>query len=164
MVVETYLSKETKNSGIINVVLNSGIAWLLFKSSEIVPMWGDHGFAFDLVVTAFLLLFITSLILIPVNRKKVSRGDLSSFEWDDSLWLHRFLIRFPRSVSVCALIFGLIGLFIYAPVSLLLLVFTNTTEFSAINFAIFKGLWAGLLAVIMIRPILLIGLGEMQAS
>jgi len=46
-----------------NLVLNGLIAWLLFRTATSVPLWGESGMGIDLLATAFLLPFLTCLIV-----------------------------------------------------------------------------------------------------
>ena len=47
---------------IFNFVVNGIICWTLFRTAELVPLWGESSVGIDLLVTAFVLPFLTALI------------------------------------------------------------------------------------------------------
>lgn len=59
---------------LFNLALNAGIAWLLFSSMHVVPLWGQSSIAGDTLGTAFILPFMTALIVSRTVRGQVSRG------------------------------------------------------------------------------------------
>src|SRR3990172_10008910 len=59
---------------IFNFVLNGAIAWLLFHSAASVPLWGPSSVAIDTLITAFLLPFLTCLIVSGIVDRQVARG------------------------------------------------------------------------------------------
>ena len=63
-------------AGIINFILNAGIAWAIARALARVPLWGNPSIANDTVATAFLLPFITCVIVTPLIRKKIVAGGL----------------------------------------------------------------------------------------
>jgi len=112
----------------------------------------------DLILTSILLLFIVSLIVIPINRGKVMKGHIGSIQWSGSLWLHRLLSKFPRSVFGQACFFALVGLLFISPVTLLVIYGLGIDEMSVVNFVIFKAVWAGLMAGVMVGPMILVAI------
>lgn len=59
---------------LFNLVLNGGIAWALFHSFQVVPLWGESSIAGDTLGTAFMLPFMTALIVSRLVRGQVSSG------------------------------------------------------------------------------------------
>ena len=55
-------------AGIINFILNAGIAWAIARALTRVPLWGNPSIANDTVATAFLLPFIPALLPVLKNR------------------------------------------------------------------------------------------------
>ncbi|WP_372873883.1 hypothetical protein [Pseudomonas sp.] len=136
-------------SGLVNAAINGGLAWYLFKTKPLLLLWGSEGFGVDLMATAFIMLFIVALIVVPIFRRKVRQGTISA-TWDNDRWLHRQLQRFPHSLLGSAILFGLIGMVVFVPPSLLVLSVSHITELSPAQYAIFKGCWAGSLAAVMV--------------
>lgn len=136
-------------NGLVNAAINGGLAWYLFKAKPLLELWGGEGFGADLMASAFIMLFIVALIVVSIFRRKARLGEISA-TWDNGRWLHRQLQRFPQSLLGSASLFGLIGMLVFVPPTLLLLSLSNMTEFTPAQYAIFKGCWAGSLAAIMV--------------
>ncbi|MGI9284826.1 MAG: hypothetical protein ACR2P1_05525 [Pseudomonadales bacterium] len=153
--LNAHILHEVKTNGVMNTVFNGGIAFLLLKGGENLTLRGD--IIVDLMATGAILLFIVSLILIPLNRSKVAKGKLTAHNWDTNKLLHRWLQRFPKSLFARALIFALVGLLVIAPLTAGALFVVGATEFSPLAYSIFKGLWAGLMAAMMTVPMVLVG-------
>ena len=60
-----------------NFLLNGAIAWLLFRSLERVPLWGQQSIAGDTIGTCFFLPFFTALIVTPLVRRRVRAGSVA---------------------------------------------------------------------------------------
>ena len=159
--IHHHIRKESISNFLCNAVINGTIAWFIVRSKGIQTMWGGkHNFGEDIAITAFLLLWIIALIVIPLNKKKVQKGLVPSINWDQNLVLHRILSRFPKNTFLGSLVFGLIGLVLIVPLTLLPLLIFGITEMSPFSYSIFKGAWAGLLAGVMVWPIILYALGN----
>lgn len=136
-------------SGLVNATINGGLAWYLFKAKPVLLLRGSEGFGTDLMATAFIMLLIVALIVVPIFRRKARLGNISA-TWDNGRWLHRQLQRFPHSPLGIAIIFGLVGMVVFVPPTLLVLSVSNITELTPAQYAIFKGCWAGSLAAVMV--------------
>lgn len=136
-------------NGLVNAAINGGLAWYLFKAQPVLLLWGSEGFGADLMATAFIMLFIVALIVVSIFRRKARLGKISA-TWDNGRWLHRQLQRFPHSLLGSASMFGLIGMLVFVPPTLLVLSVSNITELTPAQYAIFKGCWAGSLAAVMV--------------
>ena len=156
--LKKHIQREVMLSGVLNALINGLLAWWVFKDVNEVPMWAEHGFAKDLVMTSCLLMFFLSLIVIVLHRRKVAKGIMASQLWDSSKSLHCLLRRSPQSPFLSALLFGALGLFIVAPVTLLPLVVLDINVLSPAAFALFKALWSGLLGALIVGPVILLGL------
>ncbi len=162
--LSAHIRKETIINGVTNAIFNGGIAWWLLYDKEPLSFWGMHSFGIDMIATATILLFIVALILIPLNRRKVSKGQLAPIRWDESRALHRILRRLPRKLFGRALFFGLAGLLIIAPLSLLILKVLGIQSIAATSYAVFKGFWAGAVAASMVGPMILVAAAEPPAT
>ncbi len=60
----------------LNLVLNAGIAWLLFRAHSRLTLWGEAGVGVDLIVTGFLLPFAICLINSRLIRRQVESGKI----------------------------------------------------------------------------------------
>lgn len=162
--LKQHIQREVILNGVLNVVINGGIAWLLFKQLSEVPMWGEHGFGLDLIVTACILMFLLTLIVFLLHRSKVAKGKISAQAWDTKKPLHRLLQGLPQTPLLIALIFGGLGLFVIAPLTLLALTVLGINTFSPMDFALFKAVWAGVIAALLIGPVILLSVCAERAE
>lgn len=158
--VATHIRKEVMTNGISNAIFNGLAAWFLLKSTEWMPMWGEPSIAIDITATSVILLFIVTLIIIPLNRSKRRKGKAPKFHWSDSSLLHRFLQRFPRGLVARAFCFAGLGIVVVAPISFLPYIALGVHGMSGPAYAIAKGAWAGIMAGIMCIPMIMIGLAD----
>ena len=69
--------------------------------------------------------------------------------------MQSFADRLPLSTFKSALVFGLLGMCVIAPLTLLGFYLVGVEEIPPMNYAIFKGLWAGLMAGVLVIPMVL---------
>jgi hypothetical protein len=153
-----YLVHSGTTNGLANAVANGVICWLLIKNKGDVTWWGHSNFGGDLLATAFILPFIVALIVIPLQRSKRRKGKLSSPD-AKALPSHlNWVLHMPKNLWARASLFGLIGTVAIAGPTLLALFLVGTTTFTPLQYALFKGLWAGLLAAILVCPMITLAL------
>jgi hypothetical protein len=157
---DSIVRHETLVSGLSNTVFNGLIAWLLLRAGSNLTLTGDHSYAIDVMATAFLLPFIVTLIVIPLNQRKCAAGKAPSVTLDSGIWLQAVLLKFPDKLWQRALYFGLLTLLIATPLTLVPLWALGFHEFTPLAYSLFKGVWAGLMAAILTRPMLLVALQE----
>lgn len=126
----------------INFVLNGGIAWLLFRSAEHVPLWGESSLGVDLLVTAFLLPFFTCLIVSRIVGGQVASGKLLPLA-SAQLPLSRWFRRPPWARAV---LLGGLGVALAAAPLVWALDLGRAQPLGVYPFATFKAVWAALLA------------------
>ena len=160
--IKAHALHEARNNGLTNTLCNGAAAWFLLKGGEDLTLRGN--IIGDLMATAAILLFIVALILIPLNRRKVKSGKVVAHQWNNSNALHRLLQRAPKSLFVRALLFALFGMLVIAPLTILALWAVGATEFTPFAYAIFKGIWAGLMAAAMTVPMVLLGAAKDVSS
>jgi hypothetical protein len=128
-----------------NFALNGVIAWVLFRSVAEVPLWGESSIGVDILVTAFLLPFLTCVIVSALIGRKVRAGKLprlSPSQLPHSRW-------FERSVSQRGLLLGFAGVVFGALPLVWALSLGQSQPIPLSSFVIFKAVWAGLLAMIV---------------
>ena len=153
-----HLKHEVLVGGISNTIFNGLIAWLLLKSGPALAWGGEHSFVVDVVATALLLPFIVALIVIPLQRSKLYKGKLQPITLGADSAVQALADRFPASTFKSALLFGLLGMCVIAPLTLLGFYLVGVEQVSPVNYAIFKGLWAGLMAAVLVIPMVLCAL------
>lgn len=158
--VSAHIRKEAITNGVTNAFFNGLAAWALLKGTEWMGMWSNGGIAIDIAATSAILLFIVALILIPLNRSKHRKGKVAGFQWDNSKALHRFWQRFPKGLVARAFCFAGLGLVVVSPISYLPYIILGVEGMSGPDYAIVKGLWAGVMAAIMCIPMIQIGLAD----
>jgi hypothetical protein len=122
---------------VANLLINGVIAWLLFRNATHVPLFGQSSIAGDTIATAFLLPAITCLIVTPLARARVRCGKLAAAAEAGSR-------RVPRNMIVRAVMIGLIGLVLFAPVTLLLFRAAGIDALTPAHFIVFKAMFAAI--------------------
>jgi len=141
------LLEQGVGSAVFNFLLNGAIAWLLFRSLERVPMWGQQSIVGDTIGTCFFLPFFTALIVTPLVRKRVQAGSVAALEWTrDS---HPVLGWLPVGTAKRALVLGAICAVIVGPLSIWALSRMDVGELTFWSFVGFKAAFAAALALIV---------------
>ena len=133
---------------VFNLVLNGGIAWALFRSTAAVPLWGDSSVGVDLLATAFLLPFLTCVIVSSLVARDVRSGKvppLPSAQLPRSGWSE-------RSSSTRGLFLGFAGVLFGAVPIVWALSLGQAQPFPVPSFVLFKAVWASMLAL-MVTPV-----------
>ncbi|MCB1732108.1 MAG: hypothetical protein H6991_08710 [Pseudomonadales bacterium] len=159
-----HLRHEVLIGGISNTIFNGLIAWLLLKSGPALAWGGEHSFAVDVIATALLLPFIVALIVIPLQRSKLNKGKLQPIDLGNASLMQRVADRLPAGVFKSALLFGLFGMCIIAPLTLLGFYLMGVEQVQPVTYSIFKGIWAGLMAGVLVIPMVLLALRAPASS
>ena len=133
---------------LFNLVLNGLIAWALFRSAADVPLWGESSLGMDLLITAFLLPFLTCLIVSAIVTRHVRSGKvppLALAQLPHSHW-------FERSSSSRGVFLGAVGVLFGAVPLVWALSLGQAQPFSVPSFVVFKAVWAAMLAL-MFTPL-----------
>jgi hypothetical protein len=155
--LSTHIKREVVMNGVMNVICNGGITWLLLKGGKPLVLVGIPSIGVDLAATGAIMLFIIALIFIPLNHRKMVKGDLESLRWQAGNRLHGLLQRFPQSLLLRGLYFALVGLLIFTPVTVALLSLAGIEQLAPLNYSIFKGIWSGIVAALMTGPMIMLG-------
>jgi hypothetical protein len=129
---------------LFNLVLNGAIAWLLFRSLSSIPLWGQTSVGGDLLITAFILPFLTCVIVSRLVGSQVRAGKLTPLAADavpSSGWS-------KRSAAARGLLLGAGGLLLGAAPIVVALSLGGAEAFGVGDFVAFKAVWAGLLAAV----------------
>ena len=153
-----HLKKEAWVGGASNAVFNGLIAWLLLRSGPSLAWSGEHSFVVDIIATALLLPLIVAAIVIPLQRAKLRKGKLQPIALGDRSTWQAIADRYPGTTGKSALMFGLTGVCVIAPVTLLGLFMFGVEQFSPEHYALFKGAWAGVMAAVLVIPMVLVAL------
>lgn len=159
----SHIRRETAVNFTINALINGLLAWWLLKHKAMLSLWGEEGFGVDLIVTAFIMLFMVASIVILLNRKKVTQGNLPVHQWDAGSTLQNLLRKLPRKLLLLALCFALFGALVAAPLTIFVLQAVSVTELTPLNYAIFKGVWAGALVALTTAPLIRLAIAPQEA-
>lgn len=155
-----HLKHEALVGGITNTFFNGLIAWLLLKGGAALTWTGDNSFVIDLIATAFILPFIVALIVIPMHKRKLAKGAIAPMNFGESSSLQGLVNRLPASTLGNAVIFGVIGMCLAAPIPLAAFYITGIEQITPLTYAIFKGVWAGSMAAVLVIPMVMSALRE----
>ena len=152
--LKSHIRTQSRLNFIINLVLNGAIAWFLLKDKPALSAWGEHGYGADLMITGFLLASLVALFAIKGHRSKLAKGQHEAVPPAELGALSRVATRNDWSNS---LLFGLAGALLGAgTVGMLMLL--PLPPFSPPAYAVFKGVWAGIRAALVIPPAIKLGL------
>ena len=139
------LLEQGVGAGIVNFVLNAAIAWLMFRAATTVPMWGQQSVGGDTIATAFLLPFLTTLIVSRIVRGHVRRGHVTAFAWHGS----RLGDWMPAGLGRRGAVLGLLAVVTVGVPATALLAGMGVVEMSVGGFVAFKALFGAALATIV---------------
>ena len=149
---------EALANGIINAFINGGRAWLMLGGGDSLTPGGDNSYIADTVVTAFVLPFILSLIVISLTRRKRRAGKISAVELYAEKPLHNAISRFTERVWSQALLLAVIAVLVTAPLVIGLLWTAGLPDIPPATYAVLKGVWCGILAAALVLPAFLLAL------
>jgi hypothetical protein len=131
--------------GIINIVINGGIAWALLRAHAEIPLWGSPSVGIDLIATGFLLPFFTCMIVSRIVGGQVRSGKLSPIAADQigSRGFHH------QSILKRALFLGVACVVFTSAPLVAALEMANAQPIAFYSFVGFKAIWGGLLAVLL---------------
>jgi len=158
--LKNYIQHERLVNGGTNTFFNGGIAWLSLKGKGLLLLAGSGSFAIDIIATAFILPFIVTLIVIPMQKRKANKGKIARFTPNSAYAVERLAASFPKSLWLSAAYFGLIGMLIIAPITLLGIIAVGADSFTPEAYSIFKGIWAGAMAALLVGPMIMVGLRD----
>src|SRR5205823_4376911 len=75
------LLEQGVGAAVFNFVLNAAIAWAMFRSVDVVPLWGQQSIMGDTIGTCFLLPLLTCLIVTRLVRGHMRAGKVASLGW-----------------------------------------------------------------------------------
>jgi len=144
-----FLVEQGAIPALFNLVLNGAIAWALFRTASGVPLWGESSVGVDLLATAFLLPFLTCVIVSALVAREVEAGKvdpLPEAQRSHSRWVARSPSRRGLFLGAAVILFGALPL-VWA------LHLGAARPFPVGSFIAFKALWAAMLAF-LVTPVI----------
>jgi hypothetical protein len=130
-------------AGVVNFVLNAGIAWATFRSLAHVPLWGQQSIAGDVIGTTLLLPLITTLIVAALTRRALATGRFPRLSGT------RRLARLPARPLARGLVLGLACTVLVAPPIIVALTKLGVAELELASFVWAKAWFAGILGMLV---------------
>jgi len=143
---------------IVNFLLNGAIAWAAFRGMSSIPMWGAQSIAGDTIATAFVLPFLTCLIVTPLARREVARGRLPSFE--HARGAYPLLSALPATTFRRALVLGTAATAVAAPIAIVAFSAVRLGGITAADFIWVKAGFAAVLAGVVAPLVALAALAD----
>ena len=134
---------------VINVLLNGGIAWLLFRSVSEIPLWGEQSVGGDLMITSILLPVLSCIIVSKIVGNQVRDGKIPRLP-DAQIPASGFSFR---ASAIRGLFLGACALLLAASPVVAALHIGDAASFESGAFIAYKAVWAGLLAGV-ISPVI----------
>ncbi len=126
----------------INLSLNLGIAIFLFRGIASVPLWGNPGIALDILATAFLLPWLTVLIVAPFARIEMKKGPIERFRGELSRIRGLHLRSMPKGILAQSMIIGIGITVIFVPALVGILYALDVSQMSYHAFIAYKTTFA----------------------
>jgi hypothetical protein len=131
-------------AAVLNLILNAVIGWAVFRSLTTVPFWGPQSVATDIIATAFILPFVSCVVISAVTRSQVRRHKLPAPTWPASRY--PLLARLPKSTLLRGAVLGVVAsVAVGVPVVLTVHAF-EVTEMGLGYFVAFKAIFGATLA------------------
>jgi hypothetical protein len=143
------LLEQGVGAGVVNVVINAAIAWLMFRGAAAVPLWGQQSIGGDMIGTAFMLPFMTALIATRIVRGQVRGGHVPGL----ALATPSVLQRLPRTPAGRGAVLGAICIVVVGVPATLVLGALGVSEMAFGSFIGFKAAFAGVFGA-LVTPVL----------
>jgi hypothetical protein len=132
---------------LFNVLLNGLIGWGLVRERTELPVWGPESVVGDTVITAFLLAFLTYLIVARQARKDLACGKVEPLVL--SAGLRQLLDRFPQANLPRAFMLGLVGVMCFAVPVVAWFGAIGVASMESMHFIAYKACFAGVEAAVL---------------
>jgi hypothetical protein len=143
-------------SVIVNLLLNTAIAWLLFRGMTVVPLWGRESIAGDTIGTAFVLPFLTTLIASTLVRGQVRAGHVPALELADRSPLRRL----PRPLAARGAVLGGATLLVVGVPTATALAAAGVGDMALREFIAFKAVFAAALGAVVTPVVARVALAD----
>ena len=150
--IRSYLLRESLVSGLSNAVINGGFAWYLSAGRDRLPILGGNGVLADFIATAVILVFVLSLIVLPLQQKHALKKVRIGAE-PPLIFLKLFSHIAIRRNALKALMLAIYAGVISLPVLFMMFLALDVDGLSRMQYVLSKSLFTGLLAGLVVMPI-----------
>jgi len=155
--IRSYLLRESLVSGLSNAVINGGFAWYLSAGRDRLPILGGNGVLADFIATAVILVFVLSLIVLPLQQKHALKKVRVGAE-PPLIFLKLFAHIAIRRNALKALMLAIYAGVISLPVLFMMFLALDVDGLSRMQYVLSKSLFTGLLAGLVVMPIVYMAL------
>ncbi|WP_320836776.1 hypothetical protein [Zhongshania sp.] len=155
--MRSYLLRESFVSGLSNAVINGGFAWYLSAGRDRLPILGGNGVLADFIATAVILVFVLSLIVLPLQQKHALKKVRVGAE-PPLIFLKLFAHIAIRRNALKALMLAIYAGVISLPVLFMMFLALDVDGLSRMQYVLSKSLFTGLLAGLVVMPIVYMAL------
>ena len=152
------LVEQGVGAAVFNFVLNAAIAWAMFRSVALVPLWGQQSIMGDTIGTCFLLPLITCLVATRLARGHVRAGKVAPLGWTRAS--HPVLGWLPQSTARRGVALGLACIALLAPLAFIALGLLGVAGLPFWRFVLFKAVFAALAAALVTPLVALWAIAE----
>ena len=152
------LLEQGVGAAVFNFVLNAAIAWAMFRSVDVVPLWGQQSIMGDTIGTCFLLPLLTCLIVTRLVRGHIRAGKVASLGWTRAS--HPVLGWLPRTTARRGVALGVACIALLAPLAFVALGLLGVAGMPFWRFVLFKAAFAALAAALVTPLVALWAIAE----
>jgi len=156
------LLEQGVGAAVFNLVLNAAIAWAMFRSVAVVPLWGQQSIMGDTIGTCFLLPLLTCLIATRLVRGHVRAGKVAALGWTRTS--HPVLGWLPETPARRGVVLGIACIVLLAPLAFLALHLFGVASLPFWHFIAFKGAFAAFAAALVTPLVALWAIAEAPAQ
>jgi hypothetical protein len=156
------LLEQGVGAAVFNFFLNGAIAWLMFRTQDVVPLWGQQSIAGDTLGTSLLLPLITCLVVTRLARGHVRAGKVAPLGWTRDT--HATLAWLPRGTVARAFVLALCCTVALAPITLSVLALLHVAHLGLWRFILFKASYAAAAALVVTPVVALWAIAETEAA
>ncbi|WP_373096746.1 hypothetical protein [Zhongshania sp.] len=161
--MRSYLIRESLVSGLSNAVINGGFAWYLSAGRDRLPILGGSGVLADFIATAVILVFVLSLIVLPLQQKHAMKKVAVGAE-PPRLFLKLFSHIAIRRNALKALMLAIYAGLLALPLVYLVFLGLDVDGLSRVHYVLSKSLFTGLLAGLVVIPIVYMALYPLRSQ
>lgn len=130
---------------VINLTLNAGIGIFMVRGINSLPLWGNPGVALDTLAVAFLLPWLTVLVVAPFARVEMKKGTVTRFQEELRVIRRSYLHHMPRGVLAQSMVIAGGTTLVITPVMIGILYALGISEMGAPTFVLYKSAFATIL-------------------
>lgn len=158
-----YIFKEASINGVINGCVNGAFAWYLSEEKPVLSVWTAQGVLVDFIATAVILVFILSLIVLPLQRRKVAKEGLAAVQPPFAFMRYMGWLAPQRDV-VKALALALLAGLLSLPVLATLFSVAGVDQISRFDFTLLKSVYTGVVAAAVVPLIVLFAMHPVRRA